>query len=83
MKTPPKVLPPLLKSDFAQAKRILGREPGQPVGVVMSEHGLQELRAYGCRFPCPVAVDPAVHREAIEWFYLPENFQPYADFIRA
>ena len=83
MKPAPKVPPPLTRSDITQARCVLGREPGQPIGVVMSEYGFQELRAYGCRFPCPVAVDPRMPRDSVEWFFLRENFEPYTQLLRA
>lgn len=62
---------------------MLGREPKWPVGVVLSQYGLAELQAYGCRFPCPVAVDPKAPRDTVTWFYLPENFHPFTSLIRA
>jgi hypothetical protein len=84
MKTAPQVQPPrLVRSDIVEARQVLGREPGQPVGVVLSQYGFAELRAYGCRFPCPVAVDPHAPRETIAWFYLPENFAPFTNQLRA
>lgn len=84
MKPAPKVaIPRLVRTDIHEARKALGREPGLPVGVVVSEYGFAELRAYGARFPCPVAVDPTLHRDSVVWCYLAETFQQFSHLVRA
>jgi hypothetical protein len=75
-------VPRLFTSDFNEARQIIGHEPKYPVGVVLSPHAYAELRAYGCRFPCPVAVDPTAPRETVAWYWLKENFDPFAELIQ-
>lgn len=83
MKTAPAVrVPRLFSSDYSEAKAILGRDPKHPIGVVLSPAGFAELASYGCRFPCPVAVDPTAPRDTVAWYWLPENFQPFSDLVR-
>ena len=84
MKPAPSVrIPRLIQSDYVEAKQVLGHEPKRPVGVVLSTQGFAELQAYGCKFPCSVAVDPTAHRDTCHWFWLPENFHPFTSLIRA
>jgi hypothetical protein len=84
MKAPPSVRAPrLVTSDILEARKVLGREPKWPVGVVLSVNSFNELVAYRCKFPCPVAVDPMAPRDTCAWFYLPQNFAPFTQLIRA
>lgn len=84
MKPAPAILiPSRVQTDLLEARRVLGGEPGLPVGLVVSAHGFEELRGYGCAFPCKVAVLPTAPRDTAEWFYLPANFQPFANLIKS
>lgn len=78
-----KPAPRLFTSDLLEARQVLGGEPKHPVGVVLSTYAFAELQARGCRFPCPVAVDPDQPRDTAAWFWLPENFQPFTELIKA
>lgn len=53
-----------------------------PVGVVLSQHGFDELRSYGTRFPCRVAVDPKAPAETVSWFFSETTFAPFRKLIR-
>lgn len=83
MKAAPQVTIPVRRpmSDIVEARRVTGREPKYPIGVVMARNAYAELRAYGARFPCPVAIDPTAPRDTVTWYYLQENFDRFANLI--
>lgn len=73
--------PEAVKSDLQQAREVLRREPQNPVGLLLGKRTHAQLVARGARFPCPVAVDPLIHPEHEQWFYLEANFQPFTALI--
>jgi hypothetical protein len=77
-----KDLPPLSqRSDVIEARKVLGREPQRPVGLLLGKRLHAQLVHRGVKFPCPVAVDPMIHPEHEQWFYLTQNFQPHAEHL--
>lgn len=74
--------PSPIKTDILEARKVLGRDPQKPVGLLLGKHLHAQMVHRGVRFPCTVAVSPLIHPEHEQWFYLEANFQPFADFIQ-